>query len=397
MNFEKLALAKALSTPDILNHLEVSQFTTKSSRFIFKAIKAYYDKKGILPTKELLESTIRTQISEDKAEMFVGYLKGLKLTDTPIDDILEGLGENKLIKEVDKNIAELLEAGEAKDTSRIKEILTRLNQSLSNQDHDLTDAKDIEFSIDTLKMLDCFVEGVSTKLQGVVLVSAVSGGGKSIFSMNQALHSYKQGNDVLYLNLELSSNEQMARMLSCELDIPFQDIYTNLSPEKVKEYNQLKEKVFGLPNKFKMRNSPVDADTIMDIIRAEARTGLDLVVIDYLQIVDSGKDEAWKFLTNFVRDLHRLSLELGIVIITPIQINVEEIDEKSGKMKLTTRGARELEFSASLWFHIYQNKEEIEANLCRLFTMKARQARKDTYVLETNFEYMKFKGTGVVL
>jgi len=392
-----MALGRALSDPSILQDLEISYFTTRSSRFLFKAISSYYTKKGSLPSKELLESTIRNQVSQEKADIFIGYLTSIKDTETNKEDILEGLTEHRVLKEVDANISALVEAGEAKDVTKIKEIIQDLYSNLSNSENDLTEAKDLEFNTDSLKMVDCFLDGVETKLQGVVLVSAVSGGGKSIFSMNQALHSYREGNDVLYLNLELSANEQMARMLSCELDVCFNEIYTDLSPEKVQEYNKLKQELFSLPNKFKMKNSPVDAETIMNIIRTEATTGLDVVVIDYLQIVDSGREESWKFLTNFVRDLHRLSLELGIVIVTPVQINSEDVDDKNGKMKLTTRGARELEFSASLWFHIYQNKEEIEANLCRIFTMKARQARKDTYVAETNFDYMKFKGTGVVL
>lgn len=392
-----MALGRALNDPSILQDLEISYFTTRSSRFLFKAINSYYIKKGSLPPKDLLESTIRNQVSVEKADIFIGYLTSLKDSEATKEDILEGLTEHKVLKDVDANIASLVEAGEAKDISRIKDIIHELYSNLSNSENDLTEAKDLDFNTDSLKMVDCFLDGVEAKLQGVVLVSAISGGGKSVFAMNQGLHSYRQGNDVLYLNLELSANEQMARMLSCELDVPFSDIYTDLSPEKIQEYNQAKQEIFGLPNKFKMKNSPVDAETIKNILRTEATTGLDVVVIDYLQIVNSGREESWKFLTSFVRDLHRLSLELGIVIITPVQINAEDIDDKNGKMKLTTRGARELEFSASLWFHIYQNKEEIEANLCRIFTMKARQARKDTYVAETNFEYMKFKGTGVVL
>ena len=220
--------------------------------------------------------------------------------------------------------------------------------------------------------------------------------GKSVMAMNQALHSYKQGNDVLYINLELSQNEAMARMLACELHVPFQDIYTDLDEREVTYYNNKKAEVFSRPNKFKMVNCGVDAQRIMDLIRDEHTSGLQLVVIDYLQIVENENyDEQWKFLSKFVKDLHRLTLELGICILTPIQIN--EVTEKNGNVSVTARGAQELNFTASLWFHLHQNEEEAKNNLARMFTIKSRHSQRKTYVLQTDFEHMKFHATGLFL
>ena len=231
---------------------------------------------------------------------------------------------------------------------------------------------------------------------GFICVTGNSG--KSVLAMNQALHSYKDGADVLYMNLELAKNEQMARMLSCIYDLDFSEIYQDLSEEKLKEFNKLKEDFFNKPNKFKMVNSTMDAEFIKNAIKTEAKTGLDLVVIDYLQIVKNVSNiERWKFLENFVQELHQISLDLGVVILTPVQINKSDVKEKKGEYHITPRGSRELEFSSSLFFFLTQNEEEAKDNIMRLITIKARQSKKHTYILEADLNYMKFKPTGLVI
>ena len=50
-----------------------------------------------------------------------------------------------------------------------------------------------------------------------------------------------------------------------------------------------------------------------------------------------------------------------------------------------------------LFLFIYQSKEEYKENAARLFTIKARNARKYTYVLQTEFDKMRFLDTGIVL
>jgi hypothetical protein len=92
-----------------------------------------------------------------------------------------------------------------------------------------------------------------------------------------------------------------------------------------------------------------------------------------------------------------LTQELACVILTPTQVNIQDTKEKDGELKVTTRGSRELEFSATVFLFIYQSKEEYEEGMARIFTIKARNASKKTYVVKTNFAIMAFEDTGMVL
>ena len=398
VNFEKLALASILEGKTDINQCKFTDFSSYTAKFVAKIIKKYWDKYNKAPTKEVLISAISNQISEEKARIYNGYIKGLP-TDVKEDTkvILDGLRESSAIKTLDSKIENLVELAQNREIGGAKAVLNELLVALTDTETNAEDAKDIEFDTERIQKTDFCLKDVDLKAQGLTLISAKAGFGKSLLALQQALYSYKEGKDILFINLELSKVEMLSRALSCAYDIPISDVYKNLTEEEVKKYSKLKDKLFSLPNKFKMINQNITSEEIINTIRAEAKTGLDVVVIDYLQLVDKpqGYGEQWQFLTVFAKELHQLSLELGITIISPIQVN--EVTFKNDSIQVTTRGSRELEFSSSLWVHIHQDDKETTDNICRLFTIKARHAKRLTYVLETDFEHMKFKSTGMYL
>lgn len=397
MNFEKLALASLLEKKIQPHELSVDDFIGRSPRFIFNVIKKYHERFGEVPSIDTVVATINQKIEEDKAVVYIGYVNGLpeNIQDST-QYILEGLRTDKSIKVLDDKLETLVDLVGTRDTLGARKLLKELLEATSDTVSTAENAKDIHFSTDNIMMVDCFLPDVVNKLQGVVLISAKSGKGKSIFALQQGLHNYKEGLDVLYFNLELSKNEMMARILSSELDVPFEDIYKDLTPEEEEYYNHKKDEIFSRPNKFKMVNCSVNDEFIENTIRSEIATGCDVVVIDYIQLTENSNfAEQWKFLEKFVKKLHHISLDLGVCIITPIQIN--EIKDKQGNVTPEVRGSRELEFSSSLWFHITQSDEENKEGLARLLTVKSRHSKQNTYIMSTDFKHMKFHPTGLVM
>ena len=408
MNYKKLALAKVLKENDmeLLSKLSVEQFTDRNSKTIYRAILAYKRKYSKVPAFSVLTASIENQLSMEQAKILTGYIDNLELTEVSElsdDELLEGISENFTIISVDRNIEALVEAGAARDSAEIKRIVSELSANVTMGTVKALEARDIEFSADVVKSLDSFIPSMrtsGTKLSGVVLMSGSSGGGKSILAMNQALYSYTEERaDILYMNLEMAAGEQMARMLSHITATPFGDIYkSDLTDKETTHWNMQKNSFFNRPNKFKMINMTLNRDDIFSALEAEMLTGLDLCVLDYLQIVDNtDSSEQWKFIETLVKQLHQFALANGIVIVTPIQINESDIKEDTNEIKLTTRGSRELEFTSSLWLHIHQNSEEYTQGVCRLFTIKSRHAKKHIYMMETRFEVMTFTDTGVVI
>ena len=232
--------------------------------------------------------------------------------------------------------------------------------------------------------------------KGNILVTGNSG--KSVLALQQLLYSYEQGLNCCLLNLELGYDETVARAYSTITNKPFGDIFGNPSPKVGKDIEDWKNSYFNRKNRFFINNVNYNTEEIVHTIEAMHKIGVTVFVLDYIQLVDyTNKAEEWKMIRDLVRTLHRLTQELGVTIITPVQINLADVKEKEGILKITVRGSKELEYSSTVFLFIYQTKEEYKEDMGRIFTIKARNAKKGTYVMQTKFDTMKFEDTGVVL
>ncbi len=406
-NYRKLAISKILKeeAEDCLFSLKEDYFFDMKSKKIFTWIKKHYSKHKKIPTLEALKATISTQLN-DKGDVYVAYLDAIELVDSTkvnTPEIVDGLTNEYSTHYVDSAIKTLVSAAEERDITEVKRLVEDIGMALT-LDVDVLPIpiEDLEIHPETVKILEPFLPTMHAKglgFSGVTLVSAASGGGKSIFALNQAVFSYMQGYDVLYLNIEINSQEQLLRTVSHIGKIEFETIYnTTLSKEDINHLNTIKNDFFNRPNKFKMVNAPLDSDTLVNLIQAEVATGLDLVVLDYIQLVENaGYEKSWEFLQKLIKRLHRLALQHKVVILTPIQINASEVDIDSNTVDITTRGSRELEFTSTVWLHIHQEPDEREEQAARIFTIKSRNSAKYTYVVKTYFNKMTFEDTGITL
>jgi replicative DNA helicase len=387
---------------ELFNAVPKKAFYGRQESSVHRMLQGYFEKFSKLPTYDVLQAAVTKQMSEERAEVINAYIDSLRSIESDADNavLVAELTDSVVVNTIDNKIEALVEAGENRDILQIKKIIAEIMQETSFGGNKPQDAKDMEYKPENLKSVDCWMPTVqsNTSLSGVCLISGGSGGGKSVWALGQALHSYNQGLDVATYNIELPKTEFQARILSNISEIPFNDINKpDLSDNFIGELNTIWKAYFHRPNKFVIRNGRLDAEELVNRIKEEARTGLDVCLIDYIQIVDSNDIEEWRMLSKLVKTLHDLSSELGIVIITPIQINSVDTKEKNNRIHITTRGSRELEFSATCWFHIQQTPEEYEEKIARLFTVKARNGRKATYIMKTKFDTMKFIDTGATL
>jgi archaellum biogenesis ATPase FlaH len=234
---------------------------------------------------------------------------------------------------------------------------------------------------------------------GLVLIGGTSGGGKSIYTLQQLMYSFSVDKiPTCLLNMELGLDETIARMYSQATGKEFSEIYGNTSPSVIASVNSWKQKYFTGDVEFRIKSIRYSVSEIEHTIRTQAAQGIVLFGIDYLQITDmETSSEEWKQLSNLVRLLHQLTQELQIVIISPVQINFSDTKVKDNELQVTIRGSRELEFSSSVFLFIYQTQEEYKENVARVFTIKARNAKKQIYMLQTDFSRMAFIDTKIIL
>lgn len=94
--------------------------------------------------------------------------------------------------------------------------------------------------------------------------------------------------------------------------------------------------------------------------RSEARDGLDLVVVDYIQLVDNGRDNPVDDITTTTRGLKRLAVELGVPVVAlsqPTKLPAGQTRVKPG----AARGAQAIEADADVFLLPYLHERD-EAN-----------------------------------
>jgi replicative DNA helicase len=157
----------------------------------------------------------------------------------------------------------------------------------------------------------------------LVVLGARPSVGKSALAGSIALAAAKQGHKVGFLSLEMPGRDILMRMISIESEMAFQRIDNGKCEPRVQ---QAIESVSQLPLYF----SDGGSMTIHDI-RAKAeqlhRThGLDLLILDYLQLVDEVDTRSRsreQGVSQISRGLKTLAMQLQIPVIALSQLNRE--------------------------------------------------------------------------
>lgn len=147
----------------------------------------------------------------------------------------------------------------------------------------------------------------------------------SVVGTDWARHAAEHGSAVLHFSLEMSRRELMQRLISAKAKVRLRDItqrsWTDyergLMTAKARELHETCYRIEDGPN--------VTLATIRAKARAMARsaTGLDLLVVDYLQLLESGGrvESRQQEVSEFSRALKLLAKELGVPVVAIAQLN----------------------------------------------------------------------------
>lgn len=150
------------------------------------------------------------------------------------------------------------------------------------------------------------------------------GAGKSTAALNIAQHAaVESGKKVLIFSKEMPTVDVTGRLLAHGAQVSVGSInHRRLMPEQLASIRDYVRKV-GNPD-IRMNASPVSLEGMKTMARAQHhRTGLDLLVVDYLQLVRSeqvGRNREQE-VGRVSSELKMLAMELGIVVILPAQLN----------------------------------------------------------------------------
>jgi replicative DNA helicase len=236
----------------------------------------------------------------------------------------------------------------------------------------------------------------------LVIIAARPSMGKTAFALNIARNAaVDHGKKVALFSLEMTTRSLVIRLLSSEAAIDFSSLRKGFLP--MADYRRLQDAA----DKLLRADIWIDdsgAATILEIKaksrRLHAEHGLDLVVVDYLQLAhaDGRRDRKDLEIAEISRGLKALAKELDIPVIALSQLNrgPEQRDpDKRRPMMGDLRESGAIEQDADVIGFIYRdvvyNKDTEDPHKAELIIEKQRNGPTGTVFLHFEGRYARFQ------
>lgn len=422
---EKSILGSILIEPElsiqVIELMNEEDFYDEKNKIIFRAIKAitFRDEKidETILASELKNQAVIDVVSLDYIAELVDYVPSSANIDSYIDIVKDAAVKRSLISiacdienkgydgdissanyidYAEKKIFEISQRRKTKNFEDIKDVVSRVVEATEAN-------KNLDSNITGLYTgfieLDNYTLGFHP--QELIILAARPAMGKSAMAMNLALNVAKknEGASVAIFTLEMSSDQLVSRMLSSESQINSKSIRSGkLNSTEWRLFNAAAENIKSLNIKFEDDSSVTISDIRAKCRRMKSEGGLDLVVIDYLQLIvgENNKASRQEEVANISRNLKQMARELNVCVIALAQLSrkVEEREDKKPIMA-DLRESGSIEQDADIIMFLYREeyykKAESLDPLSKLIIAKNRHGNIGDIGLIFEGNYSRFK------
>jgi replicative DNA helicase len=183
------------------------------------------------------------------------------------------------------------------------------------------------------------ITGLDEKLNGgfergtLAVFASETSGGKSIALLQTALHGAINAKNGIIFSLEMSALQVICRLVASKSGWRCVSAYENPNKQHLAGMQNGIAEISALP--ITIHDQVSDIDTIESICRQQKRTGLDWVVVDYIQLcspsADSKSETREQQVSEVVRRLKLMALHLNVCVLTASQLNDKgELRESRG-------------------------------------------------------------------
>lgn len=321
-----------------------------------------------------------------------------------IDDATAGEDEpSVLIDSAEQKIFEIRRGNERSGLENIKSVVLQTFDRLDSLNKETDDSmKPIPSGIGDL---DRVITGLNRS--DLILLAARPGMGKTSFALNIARYvACTAKKTVAFFSLEMSKEQLASRLLSTEALISGTKLRTGKLSEE--EWSRL------IPASDVLSNSELYLDDTPGITITEMKSrlrrlhNLDLVVIDYLQLMASGKriDNRVQEISEITRNLKILAKEMNVPVITLSQLSRASEKRDDHRPQLSDlRDSGSIEQDADIVLFLYREgyyadksadnaaAQTSDMNSGECIVAKNRHGEARSVKLHWQGEFMRFTGT----
>lgn len=226
----------------------------------------------------------------------------------------------------------------------------------------------------------------------VYVIGARPGGSKSMTAINIATHAAVESHrQVLIFSKEMPSVDVMGRIVASRAEVSLSEISgRKLSDDSKERIRKWERQVGTLPLRVNAR--PCSLAQIKNQARAQhQRIGLDVLVVDYLQLVraDSGRNREQE-VAQVSRELKALAMELDCVVVLPAQLNRGSVTRSDPKPTMSDlRESGSIEQDADVVILLHRPLDEYGSPIRRIHLLvdKNRHGPTGTVELDWNGEF----------
>jgi len=392
----------------IVNLVKPEYFEYDIHGNLFRTILKYYYEYKQLPTDDFIVQEVKAikTTKEDLSDYVdeLEYINGLDVScisnEEYFMDLVEDFAKREAMKSAITESVILLKEDRIGDIEGIVRKALTVSRFVDNgQDYfscvsdrwdRIINRKEEKKYATILPSLDRSLEG-GLGIKELAMVVAPPGTGKSLYLVNQAVRSLMEGNNVLYISLEMAEDKIAQR---------FDSIMSLIPQRKLKEPTgqlDLKERLDIFQEEFSSRlvikefpTSTATVNTIRALLTQLANYeefNANLIIVDYLELLRPTREILHEYLAQqrIAEELRGLAMENSLLVWTATQTNRmgravkiitdAELGDSYGKI-------RTCDFAISL----NQKEEEFDEGLMRAYVMKSRNGRP-RFVVPMTIDY----------
>ncbi len=308
----------------------------------------------------------------------------------------ESLDPSELLNSAEQKIFDIRRGKDSKGLQRINEIIIQTYDRLDRLNSE--DGLDYVGISTGIQDLDRVIMGLNKT--DLILLAARPGMGKTSFALNIAEHAaIVKEKTVAFFSLEMSKEQLASRMLSTQGRIPGQLMRTGKLGDK--DWENLVE-AGGVISRAMIYVDDTPGITVPEIKAKLRRLGnVDLVVIDYLQLMSSAKriDNRVQEISEITRNLKIMAKELDVPVLTLSQLSRASEQRTDHKPVLSDlRDSGSIEQDADIVMFLYRDgyydmngqDENQDKNSGECIVAKNRHGETRSIPLHWQGEYMRF-------